>query len=157
LTDLGFTVTQARVYVALCRLGISTAREISTESQIARQDIYRILTELAEMGFVEKALTIPAMFESIPLTDAIDVLMEARAEKSRELEIETEKLLPKFNAKDKKSAAIVEGAQFFLTPKGNAYLQKAKEAIKATQNSIDCVTSYNRFVQMMLLANREIE
>ncbi len=152
--DLGFTVTQARTYSALCQLGISNAKVISKESKVARQDIYRILTELEERGFVEKSITNPILYRSIPLEEALNVMMEARFEKSRELQIQTQSLIHMFEAK--KNGVSVNETQFVLIPKGRACLQKGKQTIKATQNFIDCVTSHKRFLQMMFAVSGDI-
>jgi sugar-specific transcriptional regulator TrmB len=151
---LGFTVTQARAYAALCQLGTSTAKTISKESNIARQDIYRILAELEEMGFVEKTITNPIMFQSIPLEEALNVMMEDRAEKNRELQTHTQNLIHTFVSKN--NGVFVKEPQFVLIPKGKACLQKGKQAIKATQNTIDCVTSHKRFLQMMFAIGGDI-
>jgi len=157
LMDLGFTATQARAYLALCQLGSSNVKAIAKESRIARQDIYRVLAELQEMGFVEKALTDPVAFEAISLEETIDVMMKARAKKSCELETKTRTLLQKFTENDKKRI-IGEGEepQFVLIPRGRACLKKGKEAIEAARGSIDCVTSYKRFLQMMFVTSKEI-
>ena len=156
LTDLGFTATQARAYFALCQLGISNAKTISKESKIARQDIYRVLAGLEEMGFIEKALTKPAMFQSLPLQETIDVMMKRRKDKSHELWEKTQKLLKKLEAKGKRPAVVSEKPQFILIPEGRAYLHKGKEAIAAVQTSIDCITSYKSFLQMMHFASKDI-
>lgn len=90
LTRLGLTITQAKVFLALCRIGTSTPKIISEESKVARQDIYRIFTELQELGFVVKGITSPVMFEAIPLQDALSFLLERRIKETRELDNETE-------------------------------------------------------------------
>jgi sugar-specific transcriptional regulator TrmB len=154
LTELGLTTTQARVYFSLCQVGISTANAISKESGIARQDIYRVLTELEEMDFVEKTITKPVMFEPVPLEETIDVMMKERAKKSSELQTKTHELVQSFVAK--KTRLIAEEPQFVLIPKGRAILQKGKETLRATQDSMDCVTSYKRFLQMMFTISGDV-
>lgn len=156
LTDLGFTATQARAYFALCQLGISDAKTISKESRIARQDIYRVLDGLEEMGFIEKTLTKPARFESLPLHETIDVMTKRRKEQSHRLWEKTQKLLKKLEAKNKRPAVIGEKPQFILIPEGRAYVNKVKEAIFAAQTSMDCITSNKRFLQILHFAGEEI-
>jgi sugar-specific transcriptional regulator TrmB len=114
-----------------------------------------VLVQLEEMGFVAKGLSAPITFKPLPLKETITILMEARAKKSRELQTKTQRLLQKFNAREKTGVAIEE-PQFFLIPRGRAYLQQGKEAIKAATNDIDCITSYKRFVQMMNVAGKDI-
>jgi sugar-specific transcriptional regulator TrmB len=53
LTCLGLTLCQARVYLALARSGMSTAKTISKVSKVTREDIYRIMPTLQKLGLVE--------------------------------------------------------------------------------------------------------
>ena len=156
LAELGLTITQAKAYLTLCRLGASTPKKISKESKIARQDTYRILVDLQEMGLTEKALGTPILFSPIPLQDAVDLLMEQRARKSRELQVETQKLLQNY----RKSSCVVnfseDEAKFVLIPKGKACLLRGKKAIISAKESIDCITIYNRFLNMALAVGEEI-
>ena len=72
LIALGLTSTQSKAFLALCQLGKSSPKTISKESKIARQDIYRVLAELQELGLVKKAISRPVIFEAFPLKDAIE-------------------------------------------------------------------------------------
>ncbi len=150
LTRLGLTIAQARAYLALCRTGISPPKTISKESGIARPDIYRILAELRELGLVEKALTTQTMFKAIPLQDALFNLLERRVKETSELQAETRRLLQNFGEDNGRTTLGVEEAQFVLIPHGRAYVLKGKRAINASQKSIEFVTSWKRFLQMML-------
>ncbi|MFB3888399.1 MAG: helix-turn-helix domain-containing protein [Candidatus Bathyarchaeia archaeon] len=49
---LGLTMNQARVYLALARLGLTTAKRLSKDAQISRQDVYRVMSELQEIGLL---------------------------------------------------------------------------------------------------------
>lgn len=156
LTDLGLTLTQAKAYLALWQSGNSSAKTISTESGIARQDVYRILIELQELGLIEKALANPAVFQPMPLQEAIEILMERRAKKTRELQVETQSLLQNFRENDKRTKLTVEEPQFVLVPKGRAYVLKGKMAIRTAQESIECITSWKRFLRMMFVVGGDI-
>jgi sugar-specific transcriptional regulator TrmB len=155
LTRLGLTITQAKAFLALCRTGTSQPKTIAKESKIARQDIYRILAELQRLGLVERAITAPIMFKTIPLQDAILLLLERRVKETSELHKETRRLLKSFREGNKRNAFTVEEAQFVLIPKGRAYITKGKKSIEAAQASIECVTSWKRFLQVMLVAGED--
>jgi sugar-specific transcriptional regulator TrmB len=150
LMNLGLTPTQAKAYLTLCRLGRSTTKTISTESRIARQDIYRTLAELQESGLVNKTITRPVMFEAVPIQDAIDGLMERRAKKTRELQKGTKRLLLNFRENNKRCAANNEEQQFVMVPKGEAGILKRRKAIESAQKSIDVVNSWKRFPKTVL-------
>jgi sugar-specific transcriptional regulator TrmB len=155
LTDLGFTATQARAYFALCQNGISDAKTISKESRIARQDVYRVLAGLEEMGFIEKTLTKPAMFKAVPLQETIDALIRRQKEESHNLWEKTQVLLKQLE-KNQKASYINEKPQFILIPEGTAYISKGREAIKTAESSIDCITSSKRFLKMLRFAGEDI-
>ena len=54
LTNLGLTPVQARVYLALVESGPLRISAISKASDVARPDVYRILSNLEKIGLVEK-------------------------------------------------------------------------------------------------------
>ena len=79
LRELGLTLSQARVYLALVRLGKhSTVKAVSVFSKVARQDVYRTLTELRELSLVEMVIGNPALFMAIPLQETIAIMVERK-------------------------------------------------------------------------------
>ncbi len=54
LTQLGFNITQAKLYLALSKLGEADARTLSKEANVPRPEVYRTLDELQKKGLVEK-------------------------------------------------------------------------------------------------------
>ena len=53
--NLGLTQNQAKVYLALLKLGMeSNASSLFQISGVSRQDVYRVLLELEKLGIVEK-------------------------------------------------------------------------------------------------------
>jgi sugar-specific transcriptional regulator TrmB len=60
--DLGLTLLQARVYLALTQLGTSRALQLATTVGIVRPEVYRILRELGSKGLVQRNLTSPSTF-----------------------------------------------------------------------------------------------
>ncbi|PVX26841.1 MAG: hypothetical protein CW716_05175, partial [Candidatus Bathyarchaeum sp.] len=57
LTWLGLTERQAKVYLALLQIGSSSAEAISKLSTVHRQEVYRLVARLQEMGLVETNIT----------------------------------------------------------------------------------------------------
>jgi sugar-specific transcriptional regulator TrmB len=155
LKRLGLTITQARTYLALCRTGASTPKTISTESQIARQDIYRILAELQEIGLIEKAITTKTMFKALPLQDALLMLLERRVKETSELQAEARELLSHFEENHSKAALKQEEAQFVLVSEKEWTLKKRKEVIETAQTSIDVVTPWKRYLPARLAYTEE--
>ena len=80
LFNLGLTVLQAKVYIALARLGTSTGRATAKEAQVASQDVYRVLSELQEKGLAEKIISKPTMYKAIPLKEGLSILLKNKKE-----------------------------------------------------------------------------
>ncbi len=79
LTELGLTLNQARIYVALLSSErLLTVKEISKITNITRQDVYRIMPSLQNNGLVEKTITAPTMFKATPLKLGLSILVENR-------------------------------------------------------------------------------
>jgi len=54
LVELGFTRTQAKLYLTLLNLGKTDATVLAKQTNVLRQATYRVLDELQQQGVVEK-------------------------------------------------------------------------------------------------------
>ena len=86
LLKLGLTELQAKTYLTLVGLKKAEVKKISARSNIARQDVYRIVRTLEEQGLVEKILSTPILYKAIPLTEGMSMLFQKRAEEHTKLE-----------------------------------------------------------------------
>ena len=153
LHEMGLTHSQAKLYVALVRMrACATANALSNSSNIARQDVYRILEELQNLGLVEKIIANPALFKAIPIGEATSTLMEKRREKTRILLKETAELLGEFP--EENSPALQESHQFVLIPQGDPIVRKIEEAIKTAKKKIMVITPWRELTQWMLKLNQ---
>ena len=75
LVCLGLSTLQARVYLALTNLGRANTKSLAKNSNVARQDIYRITAELQELGIIEKIIAIPNEYRVTSLQDGIKILL----------------------------------------------------------------------------------
>jgi sugar-specific transcriptional regulator TrmB len=96
LVDLGLTSLQARAYLALSSLRTATMKSISITSNIARQDIYRIMPMLQQLGLAEKIITTPCMYKATPLNDGINVLLLHKSIEYNQLQKRTEEMANNF-------------------------------------------------------------
>ena len=78
LESLRAVLIQAKAYLALTRLGRAKAGEIYKNAHVARQDVYRILETLQEIGLVEKIICRPIEYVAIPLEDGLTKLVERK-------------------------------------------------------------------------------
>ncbi len=95
LRGLGLTRLQATVYLALRRLGIAYARDLTAELGVNRADVYRTLRTLLKLGLVEVRLGNPAKFQAVAPKSALDVLLNRQKEILTALEEEGKRILPK--------------------------------------------------------------
>lgn len=84
LSDFGFTVNQAKVYLCIVQSGSTCVSEISKFTKLHRQDIYKILPKLEKMGLITKTIDKPIMVEAIPVETALIHLFSTEREKANE-------------------------------------------------------------------------
>jgi len=151
LRELGFTLPQARVYLALVKLGThSTVKAISIYSKVARQDVYRTLTELRELSMVEVVIGNPALFKAIPLQEAATILMERKYHKTRVLMAEATELFTLL-AKEKDAKIHQENHQFVLIPKKEVIIGRVKKAVEAAKKNILIITPWRELPQWLFI------
>jgi sugar-specific transcriptional regulator TrmB len=159
LQDLGLTLSQAKVYLTIAKLrNAATANQISTFSNVARQDVYRTLTELHELSLIEKIIGKPAKFKAIPAREAVDILIKRRTHETRVLKknaTETFKALAE--AKTDETATQRENHEFVLIPKKELLLRRMKKAIDNAQESIYNVTPWREFAQIQFALHEHWE
>ena len=143
LVRLGISPNQSKVYLALVRLGQSSASRLYKKSEIPREEVYRKLHELQELGFVESSLTKPRMYRALPLKDVLQILLKRKAEEISALQKESEKLL-KLATEKTSEDSIFHGTLF--VPKKHALLEKARKELINLERSLDCVLSWDKCI-----------
>jgi sugar-specific transcriptional regulator TrmB len=144
LTSIGLTVLQAKVYLALVTLGQATVKAISKTAGVARQDIYRITSELQEYGLVEKVIATPNECKVIPLKDGISILLQRIHEERAEADSKVMKLIQRHKDNNAKTNPLDKEPQFVLVPEKDVSWS-IKRAIEKAQISVDTITTLIRF------------
>jgi sugar-specific transcriptional regulator TrmB len=155
LVRLGLTRNQARVYISLVQSGVSTAKTISKASDVSREDIYRLMPMLQELGLVEKIIDTPSMYAGIPMQDAFNILMKSRKEETVDLHSKTQEIIQNFSNNNVRTAPEEDMHEFILLP-GERAVIKRKQMIDTAQTSVDFIVSWNRFVLSHLTYNTNI-
>ena len=83
LEDLGLSNYEARVFVALQKLGTGSAREIHEEAGVPRSQVYGTAESLEDRGLVEVQRSNPITYRPVGLAEARQRL-EARIERTQE-------------------------------------------------------------------------
>jgi sugar-specific transcriptional regulator TrmB len=84
LAVFGFTLNQAKIYLAIVRAGSTSVGKIAESTKLYRQDIYKILPKLEEKGIITKTLGTPIVIMAIPVKKALKSMVSM--EKKRALE-----------------------------------------------------------------------
>ncbi len=144
LFNLGLTLKQARIYIALAKSGPSRINEISKVSKVARTDVYSALEKLQQIGLVEKLIQTPPCYRAIPLKKGLTLLLETRTQQYQKTKAETE-ILQKTLEIGTSDTIQTKSSQFILVPEGRAVLDRIRNAIETAQHSIDLIVSWKRF------------
>ena len=99
LAPFGVTNTQAKIYIGLNALGVASASEIASLSEVRREEVYRVMPELEKVGLVTRKLETPRRFLAIEAKTALKTLINSRR-KTMEKEIT--------NLRQKKAALIAQ-------------------------------------------------
>jgi sugar-specific transcriptional regulator TrmB len=148
LSKLGLSVSQTKVYLSLYTLGKANGKTIWKCSGVARQDIYRVLTELQEKGLIEKTISKPTEFRAVPIQEGLELLLIRKNKEISEIEEKTKKLLHKIKKVQEEKEPIEENAQFYLVPAKDAAWQKIKKCISKSQHSVDIAIDWKKFLQL---------
>ena len=152
LRYLGLNHSQAKLYIALAmHSNPAKVNAISSFTDIARTEIYRILTELHDIGLVEKTVLSPLTFKAIPLKEAVRNLTEERRIKLDLLSEETQKLLARF-PEENETTHDQNNQKFLLLPKGKQIVNRIEKAIQASNYSILAITPWRVLTQWMLIS-----
>jgi len=144
LTSIGLTVLQAKTYLALLKSGSSTIKEAAKTARVARQDLYRIMSELQKIGLIEKVISAPTRFKAIELAEGVAILLQHARAKENEARRKILKLMQRYKDVSAKTQVQEEDSHFILVPE-KVVIQKIRRAIENTETSLDVITTLSRF------------
>lgn len=93
LVNLGFTETDAQVYVFLATETPQKARDIAETLKISKQQLYRTLKKLQSKGVINASPEYPAHFSAVLFEKVLDLFVKAKTEQQRALQESMEELL----------------------------------------------------------------
>jgi len=140
ITQFGLTQNQAKIYLAVLRLGTTQVEPISKISSVRREDIYRILPRLYELGIVERVIGSPTRVRAIPIERAVRILVRNRQEvlnrESAGLEALGEDFLEYFDPAQGAVMDAGEREQFSITEGKHAIQEKIRRMLEGSENEI---------------------
>jgi sugar-specific transcriptional regulator TrmB len=144
LTNLGLTVDQARIYLALLQVGPATARQIANTSKIARPDIYRIIPTIEKHGIIEKLMTRPVSYQAVPAALVLPIMIKHKSTEQQELIKQTEDLLKDLNCNQAKKDQEADTDSVMVYGK-DSIIRRSMAALSKAKLSVCVVTSQERF------------
>ena len=141
LVDLGLTVLQAKVYIALAKSGTSTGRTTAKTAKVASQDVYRVLAELQEKGLIEKIIDKPNKYRPIPIEEGFTILLQRRNKQTIEIKNMMTEICKNFSGTDK-SEDDNEKCQFVLIPQKETIANKLIKEVETAQTSVDLASDF---------------
>lgn len=154
LNRLGLTSSQAKVYLTLLKLEQATAKTISNNSKVARQEVYRVLVELEEKSLVERIIAVPTEFKPVSMENGLSFLIGEKRKEISEIQKEAKKLSLKFKTflkpKETKMGTSQTGeSEFVLIPESKTLLLRMERAVDAAQKSIEVIYPKEPFLQVL--------
>lgn len=144
LTSLGLTILEAKVYLALVKLGETSAKTISKASKVSQPDVYRVLTKLENRGLIERIIAIPNRFKATPIDEGFALLLQRRDNQSAMLHKKATELIQSFEENSAKTTVPqVEPSQFILIP--GVHVHRIRNAVANAETSVLCFTTLDMF------------
>lgn len=154
LTSLGLTMLQATVYLTLVELETLTIKDIAKNAGVARQDLYRITSELQERSLVEQIITKPIMYRAVPLKRGVTILLQDLQKKNYEANKRAKELLQRYKSKEAIVRNNLDKHQFILVP-GKTLIFKEKKMIETAEKGIAIITSQKRLSKRLYSFSEE--
>ena len=82
LQNLGFTQTEAEVYLLLTTTGPQKAKNIAVALHMHKQQLYRTLKKLESRGIVNVSDETPAFFSVVFIEEIVDSMINAKKEQA---------------------------------------------------------------------------
>ncbi len=96
LCELGLSVNQTKVYLSVFRHRSTEVHNISKETNLHRQDIYRIISDLEKKGLIIRKISYPLKVEALPIEEGFRNLVTIEknkyTEKMKDLEVRAQHL-----------------------------------------------------------------
>jgi len=141
LCRFGLTPLEARVYVALLKLGHGGASEIAREARANRAETYRVLKKLQRLGLVEVYLARPKQFNPVYPVKALSSLLVHMKERITKLMSMKEEMTHWLISVMGKTSIVPEGeeARFQVIDDKNQVYNKVGEMFRRAEDEISVV------------------
>jgi sugar-specific transcriptional regulator TrmB len=148
LTEIGFTKTQAKLYLTLLKLGKTEGKTLSKLTSAPKPVVYRTLNELQNMGLVSREIARPYKFKATPLKQGLQILMTRKREQYEEHMEKTERFLLKKESYPEENLEDHE-YRFYIVEGKEKIIQIMKHHHDNVHGSADIVSTVQRWLQIL--------
>jgi sugar-specific transcriptional regulator TrmB len=138
LTKLGFTSSQAKVYLTLAKLDKSKVSTIAKIMNLDRAETYRSITQLEEKGFLLKILTNPVEYKAIPIKELLQILFEKQKTEVAQIQKDATRVLEHSIGHKE---ILQEEERTIYAPKVEMIYQAIEKELYKLERSADYLTS----------------
>ncbi len=148
LKEFGLTDTQSSVYLSIVRLGLASVSQITKESGVRREEVYRVLPSLEEMGLAERVLGTPVKVRATPVEEALPSLIKRLRDDTNLRVAALEAITVEFLKNQSKNgiAPLVQNGKSHLTmiSQWNAVNHRGLAMVLESRKEVSLITSiYN--------------
>ncbi len=129
---------QSKIYLALARVEKAEVRTISKSANVARPDVYRVISQLEEMGLVEKIVDTPSKYKATPIKEGYSILLQNKTDECTQLHQKIDDLF-KHTQEAKTEEAFLEEEQFVLISSKKLFQKKCLAEDLRVQKTIDAI------------------
>lgn len=151
LSEYGITCNQAKVYISAAKLGIASASQISKESAVPREEVYRLLPKLEKLGLIEKTVERPMKIKATDFRFVLSTLVRYKKENDlrriSELEARRENIVERFRSLKLQSKSE-DKAHFTMIMQKDAINEKIVTMIEKAKKIIRLSVSRDHFIHL---------
>jgi len=152
LIKLGLTSIQAKVYIALNKLGNTNIKTISNSAKLDRANLYRTISQLQDIGLVQLLLGKPNTYRALSIQDAIQLLLLKKTQEFDEIKKDTLKTIKRLKVKEIQNYPINDDS-FQIAPGGGQEIV-FMTAFNKTRSSYDGIAKSSDLLKWIIAASR---
>ena len=149
LIQYGLTPNQSKVYLYLTKTGEKTASTISKSLNIPRTESYHLLNSLEQKGIIFSVFGKPTRFNSVPIEEALNIIIDNEKNRIADLELKKERILTLWETipKHVDESEHVDGNKFQILQGRNSILVKIERMVKTSEKEILVLGSDTNFIK----------
>jgi Predicted transcriptional regulators len=157
LVNLGLSGRQARVYLALLKTGEAKARTVATLTMIDRQEIYRLLDSLQQLGLIRQNVSAPISYLATPIDEVIPLLLDQKRGELNSISRKANHLIKKINEPSYFAPLPIQLKPSFGVVIERDGGRRYQKAVEESKRSIEVITSWLRFKKFCFLEEAQLK